>query len=160
MIKGNVVDGIELVVAMNFLINECSYGLWRIIGFTLAVACWDELIQRSPDMEGDTSLPPKEPRTHIDTIIGWALLEVLNISLVLHLLCLKVVTGVILVATSDWDDTQWGESLQRMATLRSEGKHLQQSRLCLVRGVLRSPFSLSYPEAFFLGNSIVHVLGE
>ena len=50
-------------------------------------------------MEGYSSLPAKEPRAHIDSIIGWALFESIDVPFVLHLLRLEVVAGIIFIAT-------------------------------------------------------------
>ena len=87
-------------------------------------------------MEGYLTFPAEDPRTHIDAVVGRALLEALDVALELHLLCLEVVTGIILIAAGHGDDIQWSKGFKRLATLCSEGKHLQQCGLCLVGGVL------------------------
>ena len=55
-------------------------------------------------MEGYLTLPAEDPCAHIDTIVSWALLEALDVALELHLLCLEVVAGVILIAAGHGDD--------------------------------------------------------
>ena len=70
-------------------------------------------------MEGDTSLPAKDSRLHIDTVILGALLEALDIPLELHLLRLEVVTGVILIATGHGDDIQGRQSRYRLSLPRA-----------------------------------------
>ena len=87
-------------------------------------------------MEGDLTLPAEDPRTHIDAVVSWALLEALDIALELHLLRLEVVARVILIAAGHGNNVQWRKGFKRLAALCTEGKHLQQCRLRLVGGVL------------------------